>query len=65
MFIILTSVTKWILMNKMNELVTNMYFLYQYNYLVLIQNYVNHILHTFSTLIIQCLFFHYEKIIPI
>jgi len=39
MFIILTLVTKWILMNKMNDLVSNMYFLYQYNYLVLIRNY--------------------------
>ena len=38
MFIILTLVTERILINKMNDLVSNMYFLYQYNYLVLIRN---------------------------
>ena len=50
-----------ILINKMNELVSNMYFLYQYKYLVLIRNYVNHILYT-NTLVVSETKIHYQQL---
>jgi len=51
----------------MNELVSNIYFLYQYNYLVLIRNCVNHILHKnyINDLVSIFSFSHYEKMISI